>query len=319
MSRPRTRRRSQATPCAEALEGRSLLSAGVGDTFALIPATIAKPGGTTAVQFTINPSEWTLPRHALTLGIDVAAAPSSTVKPFIESIDNPHGAIVPQAFHSIYDPHVTHAQVANGAGTSAMIVPISLRPHDFQSPVTYTVNVQGQSNTSGAFLLDFYLPGDVNGDGAVNAQDIALVKQSLNSVAGDNRYNFDADANRDGRVGQIDLAFTRQNQGVATIVQPSLSAVVSPASLTDVNNRVTNQPSVQFTGTTTPGASIQYTPAGATAPVATTVADGKGNYSLAVPVAPGVNNFVVSSTDGFGQTISGPISPVTRKDQNATS
>jgi hypothetical protein len=195
-----------------------------------------------------------------------------------------------------------------------MLVPISLRPNNANSPVTYTVNVQGQSNSSGAFLLDFYLPGDINGDGIVNAQDIALVKQSLNSVAGDSRYNFDADANRDGRVGQIDLAFTRQNQGVATTIQPSLSAVISPASLIDVNNRVTNLSSVQFTGSTTPGASIQYTLSGSTTPAASTVADGKGNYSLEVPVAPGVNNFVINSTDGFGQTINGPISPVTRKD-----
>jgi hypothetical protein len=288
------------------------MTGGAGDSFALIPGTIAKPGGTTAVQFTINPSEFHLPRHAFTLGIDVAALPGSSVKPFILSVVNPHGQIVPQTFHSIYNPHLTHAQVASGSGTSAVLTPISLRPSNANSPVTYTVNIQGESNSSGGFLLDFYLPGDVNGDGVVNAQDIALTKQALNSVAGDTRYNFDADTNRDGRDGQIDLAYVRQNQGVSTVILPSVSAVLSPASVTDPANRVTDLPSVQFTGTTTPGASVQYTPVGSTTPAATTIADGAGNYSLQVPVASGVNNFVVNSTDGFGQTISGQISPVTR-------
>ena len=54
---------------------RALLSGGAGDTFALISGTIDKPGGTTAIQFTIDPAHFTLPRHTLALGIDVSPGP----------------------------------------------------------------------------------------------------------------------------------------------------------------------------------------------------------------------------------------------------
>lgn len=307
----RPRRNLHAKPLGEPLESRSLLTGGAGNTFALSLASTSTPNGSVAINFTVDPAQFTLPRHAFTLGVDVAATTGSTAKPFISSIGNPHGDNVPQTFHSIYDPHLLHSQVANGVGTNAVLSPISFRPHNFTSPVTYTVNVDTLNNTNGAFLTGFYLPGDANGDGQVNQSDVQIVKSDLGAVAGDSRYNFDADANRDGRIGLIDLAFTRQNLGVKTTVVPVVTANLDPASDSGAADRITNIQTVHFSGQATPAATVTYTEAAnKTAPVHTT-ADANGFYNVNIPLGQGANNFTVTSVDGFGQSISGQITPVT--------
>jgi hypothetical protein len=279
--------------------------------FALVPGSITTPGGSATISFTIDPSQFTLPRHALTLGVDIAAINGSTIKPFISSINSPHGTGVAQAFHSIYDPHLLHAQVAGGAGTNAVLAPISLRSHSFTSPVTYTVNIQALSGSSGQFIVGFYLPGDANGDGVVSQADLQIIRGENGALAGDSRYTFDADANRDGRIGPIDLTFARQNLGVKTTVTPVVTANLDPASVTGGTGRTTSLSTVHFSGQATPGAAITYTDSVSTiAPVHTTV-DPTGNYSINVPLAPGTNTFTVSAADGFGQTVTGQISPVT--------
>jgi hypothetical protein len=236
--------------------------------------------------------------------------PGSNVKPFIASVFNPHGNIVPQTFHSIYDPHLTHAQVANGQGTSAVLTPIQLFPHGQNKPATYTVNIDGESKSSGNFMVGFYLPGDANGDGKVDQTDLQIVKSELGARAGNPRYNINADVNRDGRIGKIDLAYMLQNQGVSTNITPVVSADLDPASVSPAGSRNAITNSAHFTGTATPGATITYTNSINNGLSTTTTADNLGNYSIIVPLAVGANTFTVTSTDAFGQTISGPISPV---------
>jgi hypothetical protein len=208
----------------EPLETRELLTAGVGDSFAFVTGRIDKPGGTTAVSFTIDPAHFSLPRHTLTLGIDVAPAPNSGLLPLISSVDDPHGDLIPQTFTSIYDPHLSHLAVASGQATRAVLTPVSFYLHDSGRPATYVVNVTGEGNTSGPFQLDFYLPGDANGDGSVNKADLAATRQDYGSQAGDPSYTLAADVNRDGRIGQIDVAYVLQNMGVSTSITPGNQA-----------------------------------------------------------------------------------------------
>src|SRR5438874_1166320 len=102
---PRRRRKSEFGP--EPLETRELLTGGH-NTFAILPGTVDKPGGTTAIQFTIDSTHFHLPRKSVALGVDIVPDSNSTIKPLISSVDNPHGDIVPQTFHSVYDPHLSH-------------------------------------------------------------------------------------------------------------------------------------------------------------------------------------------------------------------
>jgi hypothetical protein len=308
-SNPRRRRKLEFGP--EPLETRELMTGG-SNTFAIIPGNITTTNGTTAIKFTINTANFTLPRHAITLGIDVVPQSGSTVKPLISSVDDPHGNLIPQVFHSIYDPHLGYVAVASNPATSSVIAPLTLYPHQPTRPVTFTVNVTAVGMTSGSFLLGFYLPGDANGDGVVNRSDLAAVKSLQGARSNSANYNFNADANRDGRIGKIDTAFTLQNQGVTTNVSPIVEANYDTSHDVPGRSRVTTSSTAHFTGTATPGASITYSEANGAVPSTTTTADSAGNYSITVPLALGSNTFTVTSTDSFGQNISGSLTPVTR-------
>src|SRR5262249_420171 len=166
-SKRSARRPHNVQPGTEALETRALLTSGAGNTFAILPGKIDKAGDTVDVSFTLDPTHFVRPQGKVAMGIDVVPDPSGTLKPLIASVTDPHGAVVPQTFHSIYDPHLQRRQVAAGRGTSAVISPLGSFPSDPTKPVTYTVQVQATANSNGNFLLGFYLPGDANGDGKV--------------------------------------------------------------------------------------------------------------------------------------------------------
>lgn len=310
MARSKSRR---WTPSAERLEGRELMTSGAGNTFAIIPATITDAASPAKVPVTISTQNFTLPRRKMTLGIDVAAPSSSPVQPLISAVNDPHGRLDSAAFHSVYDPHLSHQAVAGGAATGAVLAPVGLRPRQPDVPATYTIEVTSQNKATGQTLLGLYLPGDADGDGTVTKTDMRLVRSELGARAGDSRYSFDADANRDGRIGMIDLAYAKQNLGVSTNVSPMVSANLQPTGTTIPGSRTTSDPFVSFTGQASGGAHITYSPVGTGQKPVSTVADSLGNYSITVPLAPGENTFHVSMTGPFGQTISGDLSPVLYK------
>jgi hypothetical protein len=222
-------RDQKSHPRVEPLESRCLLAASVGNTFAIVSGVITTPGGTVSIPFTLDPVRFVRPHGAMVLGIDVVPEAGSGIKPLISAVLDPHGAIVPQAIHSIYNPHLTHAQVAAGAGTRAVVSPIVPLPHRPHAPAVYTINVTAESHSTGAFVLAFYLPGDADGDGVVDAEDLRIIRAANGSRVGDPKYRFDADANRDGRIGSIDLAYAQQNLGVRIMVSPMNTALVNLA------------------------------------------------------------------------------------------
>jgi hypothetical protein len=204
----------------ERLEERALLTGGAGDNFAVVAGSIDKPNGSAAITLTIDPGHFRLPRQAFTLGVDVAPDTGSGLLPLIASVDDPHGNLIPQTFTSIYDPHLSHLAVASGKATRAALTPVTFFPDSPGKPATYTVNVEAQGNSSGKFHFSFYLPGDANGDGVVNATDLRLTQQANGSRVGQARYNPNADVNRDGRIGKIDVSYVEQNRGVQILASP---------------------------------------------------------------------------------------------------
>jgi hypothetical protein len=56
------------------------------------------------------------------------------------------------------------------------------------------------------WLTDVGIPGDLNGDGAVDEDDVALFAASFGSITGDPKYNPTADIDDDGDVDGMDLA-----------------------------------------------------------------------------------------------------------------
>lgn len=311
-SNPSKRRRRELPLGAETLETRELLTAGAGNSFAIVPAEVVKAGQPTALKFTIDKSHFTVPKGRLVLGIDVVASAGSTVTPKVVNVKDPNGMVVRDTRQGTYDPKVQDLTASKSRYTSAVTTTLRVNTGPTAKPQTYTVNVSGKNDTTGKLLVGYYLPGDSNGDGTVNQADVKAIKSQIGAKAGDSRYSFDSDANRDGRITMTDLMATIQNQGVKTTISPIVSANLDDS--TDPllkSGRSTTKPDVCFTGTATPGATITFNDAaGLTAPVSTT-ADGKGDYKATVPLAPGPNTFQISTLDSFGQSITGTISPVT--------
>jgi hypothetical protein len=305
-------RRGRKAPLAlESLEARELMTGGAGNTFAITPGTVTSPGGTASITFTIDPSHFTMPHGNMTLGLDVAGQPGAGLKPQIASITDAEGHTLPIS-HSPYDPRVKRNNAAVGRLTSAVVVPISLPSNTTAAqPETFTVNVVGLQKTSGKFLLGFYLPGDATGDGVVDQADFKAVRAGLHTNGNVSAYNFYADANRDGRIAMNDLATVRKNMGVKVTISPVISSNLDPGSVTQPGTRIASSQTVKFTGTATPGAQITYSEVNQRTPDVSTTADATGDYSISIPLAVGTNTFKVTTKDGFGQSITGNILPVT--------
>ena len=295
----------------EQLEGREMMTGGVGSTFAIIPATITKAGGMATVSFDLNPALFTdKGNKPFTLGIDIAPNTNSTVNPTIKSVTTPTGKTL-NAAHTTFDPTV----VRNGVqGTSklstASLVTIPGLPTKTAKSFTYKVNVAALGQTSGSVLVGFYLPGDADGSGTVNQADLNAIKYAMNTNAKDStgKYSFDADANRDGMITTQDLSIAQKNFGIGTTVSPVISANVAPSEMVDPKNRITNKPTITVTGNATPNSVISYSETGET-PVPTT-ADATGKYTVNLNLLVGQNTFSVTTTDAFKQVISGSINTI---------
>jgi hypothetical protein len=78
-------------------------------------------------------------------------------------------------------------------GTISAIIP----------PLPFEINVANNELTDGTVKIKIF--GDINGDGAVNLQDLVLLAQAYGSHVGDPNYNPEADFNNDGIIGLTDL------------------------------------------------------------------------------------------------------------------
>ncbi len=294
----------------ELLEDRQLLSAGVGSTFAIMSGTVATAKQVSSVQFKINPGDFTPAGNGkILLGIDVAADPSTSIQPEIVTVKNANGRVAGELIHSVYTRAIIKAKKLTDPLSSAVMISLPV-PKAGQAPAVYTVQVRGANNTTGDYLLGFYLPGDVAGTGTVTQADLQTIKSLIGVTASASNYNFDADVLRDGKVSPADLAFATMDLGASTKISPIISVNLNPAD-DPLNDRITSDKTVNFTGTVTPGATVTFTELNNNSPGATTTADASGNYSIMVPLGSGSNTFDVTTMDAFGQSISGQIAPVT--------
>ena len=310
--RPTDRRRRKTHFQPEMLESRALLTGGAGNNFAIMQATIATANQKVTVPFTIDPKIITLtPKHQITLGIDVAPQTGSKIVPRILAVEDLQTHQMIPITHGTYSKAVQLATPGQGTQTTAILTTIRLNANRAKSAHDYAVIVQGKGGSTGQTLVGFYLPGDVNGDGTVTNTDIASIKTALNVNASSQSYVFAADSNRDGVINSSDLRVAQSNLNAAVNITPVVSANLNSSTDSGIQDRITNIQDVIFQGKATPNAAITFTDTNNTAPVTTTTADANGDYALHIPLGLGANTFRVSATDGFGQTITGTISPVT--------
>ncbi len=312
-SNPKPRRPRSPSLSTEILETRQMLTGGVGSTFAILPATISTAGGHTTVAFTLDPKLFTMGKKPFVLGIDVAPASTGTTNPMVKSVTTSTGKSLAVS-HSTFDPKVTRTGVMSDSKLSSAAL-VTIPGHSGKSSTkteVYKVNVTGLDHSSGNVLVGFYMPGDAAGTGTVNQADVNAVQFALNSNANDTtgKYNFDADANRDGQIDKKDVAIVKQNLGISTKVSPVISADLSPTGIADPKNRISAVPNVVVTGTATPGANIVYS--APNVPSQTVTADATtGSYSVPLTLNVGANTYSVVANDAFKQKITGTIASIT--------
>jgi len=290
------------------------MSSGQGSTLAIMPGSVTAAGQVSTLAFQISPTLFTPTKSGkVVLGLDIEPATSSTststtttFKPQIVSITTPSGHVM-RAQHLRYDPAVAKANKLGNATTSAAVFTIPV-PATGHSAADYSVQIKGLGGTTGQYLLGFYLPGDVAGTGTVTKSDIQTVRSLLGKNATNSKYQFAADADRDGIINAQDLKIAQENLGASTKVSPVVSVNLDPAS-DPAANRTSPYSTAGFTGSTTPDATVTFLDQASGSTTSTTT-DSSGSYSIIVPLVTGSNTFTVTTHDGFGQSISGSISPV---------
>jgi len=290
--------------------------ANMGNTFAIVSGEVAKAGELTPVKVNFDKNLFTLPKGKATIGVAVAPVSGGTVSPAITKVVN-------QASKSVAQPTTPASKKITAAQSTSTIpkpVLFDVQLGRGSAASSYTVSVKDQKTGTGNFLSGFYLPGDANGDLKVQKSDVDLIKGAIGAKTGDQKYNFNADSNRDGVIDNTDVKLAQQNMGVAVKVNPVITARLDPASDTGASDRITDQRNVNFQGVATPGSTLTYTEVDGKVQPVTAKADATGNYTITVGLADGNNLFRVTSTDPFGQSISGLLSPVTyRTDPPAAS
>jgi hypothetical protein len=318
------RRRHRLCLVPEVLEDRVVLSAGQGSTFAIMPGSVTTPGQVSTVDFTMSASMFASGKKNgnIVLGIDIAAATASTssastasIEPAIVSVENASGKQI-KIEHSKYDPKVAKKDGLEGQQTTAVLLTLKV-PAVGQPGQNYSVQVKGLNDTTGTYLVGFYLPGDVAGTGEVTKADIQTIQKDHGLTAESSNYNFDADINRDGIINNADVKIAKEDLGASTAVSPVVSVNLDPASNPAANNIVPFS-TVGFAGNATPGATLSFLDQASGVTTTTTADADTGDYTITVPLVTGSNTFTVTTHDAFVQSISGAISPVVYSPTTAT-
>ena len=186
-----------------------------------------------SVTFTLGKPHFTIPKGKVTLGIDVVPDATTTFKPQISSAEDPSGRAIRGTTRAMFNPGIERNRDTGDPRSSAMLVPLTTPKGDALTSSTFTVKIAGAEDTTGRYLLGFYLPGDADGNGVVDGADVKAVRSALNSTPNDARYKFDADADRDGRINNTDMKITQRNKGVKTTISPIVSANLDPTTDSD--------------------------------------------------------------------------------------
>jgi hypothetical protein len=153
--------------------------------------TLEVPEGTTALNSA----------GAIALLLIARAAPGSNVDPGLIDIEPHEGAQI----HSV---GVRRPDTALGSESMALVE---------VSTGQYEVLVRSEKRTTGAYTLDVYLVGDVNGDLVVDQHDIDLIRASSGAQTGTAGYVVAADTDRNGVINGGDLQRARRNLGAGVL------------------------------------------------------------------------------------------------------
>lgn len=98
-------------------------------------------------------------------------------------------------------------KIADNAAPGEKSINVSYEDGDI---IDYDLNLIDFEITNGSVTVMNYIPGDVNGDGKVNATDVVLIRRHITGGYGVSINTDAADVNADGRINTTDLVLIRR-------------------------------------------------------------------------------------------------------------
>ena len=234
--------RMSSTYVLERLEDRHLLAAE--SVFASFEGEIDSPDGVHETSITLSPEDFALRGNNSLLALQVVRENGSGLNPSPVEVRNSNGDQLL--------PLYSNADL-NGDAESLVLVELG---HG-----SYTLGVGGENQTTGQFLLEVSLVGDVNGDHRADRDDAILIRGIFGTKVGDDDYLVAADANLDGRISSFDLFQGHRNSNDATNIGPlglTLAASVDSDSIPLTGATVTDADAIVVVGTTNPSATVEW-------------------------------------------------------------
>jgi len=274
-------------PVYELLEDRRMLAGA--NTIAQFAGSIAAVGDSAEIPIALSSPDFTFRGTETLLGFHLRRTGGS-LDPAAVQIRNDSGAVLP-AVYSIAD-------IAAGVDSLAIVQ---------VGPGTYSVLVGPEANGFGAFELDVFLVGDVDGDRSVDRTDADLIRGIFGAEQGDANYVLEADANLDGRISSFDLFQWQVNGSDSTDIQPLyLTASVTVGGLPTVT--ALDDQTITIGGTSSLAATVQLDTNGDGAADMTTTPAADGSFSFDLSFAnPGLRTLALRSSDSFGQMAEVPL------------
>ncbi len=209
----RNRSWSARSNSCEGLEGRALLATSGLSAFAVLPGQVAAGNQTSQVVLHLGPGELRADQTStVVVGFVVEAANGSSISPEITRATGPNGPITPISIPN-RDNSATD-KAARQTHLFTRVIPLANQSQDI------TLNVAGLNKTTGNYIVEAYLAGDVNGDGTVDATDLNTLNLAYGSRVGQVNYTPGADFNGDGRIGHIDRTLLASNIGAHVVAAP---------------------------------------------------------------------------------------------------
>jgi hypothetical protein len=281
----------------EPLEERKLLSGDYQNVVARLEGQVAAGQGSVSMPFAIDTRDFVLSGGSVVLGFHVKNGAGSVIDPGTPAVRTQGGANV-----------AAQAPRADlSAGQSVALFELSAG--------SYVLTVPAERGSSGAFVVDVVLVGDVDANRTVNQGDSSLLRQAFGRRTGQAGFRLEADADFDGWISSADEAYLLRNLADRSFLGVlSLSAGLDPAAASTLpdGTLATNQARPTLAGQAligAPGANA----GGATIDLdldndgqyddARLTADANGNYryTMSQALADGVYTFGVRATDRFGQ------------------
>ena len=170
----------------------------------------------------------------------------------------------------------------------------------------YTLRVAAEAATIGAYQVDVFLPGDINGDYNVNIVDFALLRRSYGAASGDSRYIAAADQDLNGRVSGFDYLTLVRNffRSVQTRpLEPPAIRLADGITIQEDGLVVARAEASQIVGTTQPNASVELDANGdGIFAEGATKATPSGEFSFPVNIENGLQAIRVRAKDSLGQS-----------------